>query len=98
MMRWVRRLFWLSVLVGGGYAAYVVSTRRKTLPPDVAPWAPTPAKEPVTDVPPAAGPRWVAPIDGVCPAGYPIKAGANSEIYHVPGGRFYERTAASRGY
>ncbi|MGW6175308.1 sunset domain-containing protein [Arthrobacter sp. NPDC055138] len=27
-----------------------------------------------------------------CPAGYPIKGNANSMIYHVPGGGFYNRT------
>ena len=42
--------------------------------------------------------RWVAPIDGQCPPGYPIKGNANSGIYHVPGGRFYERTVPERCY
>ncbi len=41
---------------------------------------------------------WVEPIDGACPDGYPIKANDNSGIYHVPGGRFYERTAPERCY
>ena len=44
------------------------------------------------------GPRWVEPIDGACPDGYPIKANANSGIFHVPGGRFYERTVPERCY
>jgi hypothetical protein len=42
--------------------------------------------------------RWVKPDDGECPAGYPIKVNADSGIYHVPGGRFYSRTAADRCY
>jgi hypothetical protein len=42
--------------------------------------------------------RWQEPVDGACPAGYPIKANAKSEIYHVPGGRFYERTIPERCY
>jgi hypothetical protein len=42
--------------------------------------------------------RWVEPIDGACPDGYPIKANANSGIFHVPGGRFYERTVPERCY
>lgn len=42
--------------------------------------------------------RWVPPVDGACPDGYPIKANANSGIYHVPGGRFYDRTVPERCY
>ena len=108
MMRWIRRLFWLSVLVGGAYGGYVVSMRRKSTPAELPQWAPSPPKdpepskaaamEPPAGQPETAAPRWVAPVDGVCPAGYLIKAGANSGIYHVPGGRFYERTTASRCY
>jgi hypothetical protein len=42
--------------------------------------------------------RWVPPVDGACPDGYPIKANDNSGIFHVPGGRFYERTVPERCY
>lgn len=42
--------------------------------------------------------KWVAPVDGGCPGGYPIKANDNSGIFHVPGGRFYERTVPERCY
>jgi hypothetical protein len=49
--------------------------------------------------PPAAGDSWVAPLEGgECPPGYPIKAKDKSGIYHVPGGRSYDRTAAERCY
>jgi hypothetical protein len=41
---------------------------------------------------------WVAPVGGVCPVDHPVKANDNSGIYHVPGGRFYERTTAERCY
>ena len=41
---------------------------------------------------------WVAPVDGACPDGYPIKANGNSGIFHVPGGRFYDRTVPERCY
>lgn len=41
---------------------------------------------------------WVAPAEGACPASHPIKANDNSGIYHVPGGRFYDRTGAERCY
>jgi hypothetical protein len=46
----------------------------------------------------ATAPRWVPPVDGACPAGYPVKANDNSGIYHLPGGRFYERTVPERCY
>lgn len=41
---------------------------------------------------------WVEPVGGTCPDGYPIKANANSGIFHVPGGRFYDRTIPERCY
>jgi hypothetical protein len=36
--------------------------------------------------------------DGSCPPGYPLKAKESSGIFHVPGGRFYERTNPDRCY
>ena len=36
--------------------------------------------------------------DGACPDGYPIKAKESSGIFHVPGGRFYDRTTPDRCY
>jgi len=42
---------------------------------------------------------WVEPDDdGSCPLSHPIKANDNSGIFHVPGGRFYDRTKAERCY
>ena len=42
---------------------------------------------------------WIAPEgDGSCPLSHPIKANANSGIYHRPGGHFYGRTRAERCY
>ena len=42
---------------------------------------------------------WAEPLDdGGCPPSHPIKANNNSGIYHLPGGRFYERTVAERCY
>jgi hypothetical protein len=41
---------------------------------------------------------WVAPVDGTCPATHPIKGNADSGIFHVPGGRSYERTTPERCY
>lgn len=49
--------------------------------------------------PGSADRAWVEPLDGKqCPPGYPVKANDNSGIYHVPGGRFYQRTVAERCY
>jgi hypothetical protein len=58
---------------------------------------PTPpdAVEVTTEVASAA---WVPPVDGECPAGYPIKAKHGSSVFHVPGGASYERTRPDRCY
>jgi len=42
---------------------------------------------------------WVNPdADGACPITHPVKANDNSGIFHVPNGRFYDRTNAERCY
>jgi hypothetical protein len=42
---------------------------------------------------------WVEPLEGGgCPTSHPIKANDHSGIFHVPGGRFYDRTVAVRCY
>ncbi len=42
---------------------------------------------------------WTDPLaDGSCPIGYPVKANDNSGIFHLPDGRFYDRTNAERCY
>ena len=41
---------------------------------------------------------WVVAVDGKCPDGYPIKVNPVSGIFHVPGGRSYERTVPQRCY
>jgi len=43
-------------------------------------------------------PAWVEPVDGACPVTHPVKGNANSRIYHVAGGRFYETTVPERCY
>lgn len=64
--------------------------------------APTPVPvatpEPVEPEEPEPTTAWVAPVDGGCPAGYPIKAKASSGIYHRPGGLSYDRTRPDRCY
>ena len=111
MMRLLRRLFWLGLLAGGGYAALRVVRRQQTAPATTPQWPPL-ASEPVAGTAttthakaeakakpaPKQAPRWVAPVNGDCPDGYPVKANDNSGIFHVPGGRFYDRTVAERCY
>lgn len=47
----------------------------------------------------AAEPVWLpANDDGSTPVGHPIKVKESSGIFHVPGGRFYDRTKADRCY
>ena len=42
---------------------------------------------------------WVVPeVGGVAPNGYPVKVKLSSGIFHVPGGRFYDRTNPDRCY
>ncbi len=107
MMRWMRRLFWLGVLAGGGFYAYRAWRQRQAAPDASAAWPPLETKPKATDVArptdaasPIAEPsaNWKAPVNGDCPDGYPVKANDNSGIFHVPGGRFYARTVAERCY
>ncbi len=64
----------------------------------------TPAEEPTeapaaeSDVAASEAQAWVDPTDGSCPVDHPIKANAQSKIFHVPGGSSYERTDADRCY
>ena len=47
----------------------------------------------------ADGPSWIAPgPNGAVPDSHPVKVKVSSGIFHVPGGRFYERTSAERCY
>jgi hypothetical protein len=107
MMRMMRRLVFAVAVVG--VITLVVRRRRDHLPagagapPSSGSWPPiitaddaAPPARSFADVP--ADQSWVPPVDGACPDGYPIKANDNSGIFHVPGGRFYERTIPERCY
>jgi hypothetical protein len=111
-MRRAPRLFLLLALVGLGAAiwqrrAALTAGPSKSPEPSWPPFEPSTSDRPMSEPEPAA-PRvagatanaatWVAPVDGSCPEGYPIKANDNSGIFHVPGGRFYERTIPERCY
>lgn len=128
-----RRLFWLALLGGAGFAVWT-AWQRKNEPaaPGPAEWPPlstsdssrgstsdTPADasfadlgsagaaaadtgsdsgDDDTDTGSAGDGRWVEPTDGACPLSHPVKANDNSGIFHLPGGRFYDRTGAERCY
>jgi hypothetical protein len=64
---------------------------------------PSPERRPNADQFEEPGPAddpagWVAPVDGGCPEGYPVKAKESSRIFHVPGGLSYARTHPDRCY
>ena len=103
MARWIKRLLVLLLIGASGAAAFrQLRNRRTAVPaavkPEWPPFAPTmrPAAKP--HVASAVAQSWVPSVDGACPDGYPIKANDNSGIFHVPGGRFYERTVPERCY
>jgi hypothetical protein len=114
MVRWLRRFIWLGLIGGVCAAAYTVWHRQQAERPSPAwsPVDPAPlrlvgdepnrttfaavASDAAADTLPAS--TWVPPVDGACPSGYPVKGNANSRIYHVPGGRFYDRTVPERCY
>ena len=105
MMRWLRRLVWLGVLGGAAFAASRMLRQRQAQSLAAPEWPPlspepqpAPAEKSKTVAPAAPAARWVPPVDGKCPDGYPLKANDNSGIFHVPGGRFYDRTVAERCY
>ncbi len=70
--------------------------------PSAAPeWPPLPG-QPATPAPqpaPGAVSGWLPALDdGSAPPSHPIKANESSGIFHVPGGRFYDRTKPERCY
>lgn len=116
MITTLRRMFWLALLGGVGYAAWSAWQSRRDDEPPAPEWPPLDptAQTASGDGAPSAGiadvadasasdaagdtATWVEPVDGECPDGYPIKANDNSGIFHVPGGRFYDRTVPERCY
>jgi acetyl esterase/lipase len=113
MTRRVKRLLVL-VLPAAAAAIVIVRRSRQDQSPasaagpqwptfDTAPNGAGSVVQPVVATPQASAAqpvaaRWVAPVDGACPDGYPVKANDDSGIFHVPGGRFYERTVPERCY
>ena len=101
LARRIRRLLFLASATAA-IVRFAMSRRPKSQPsaPQAPEWAPLRAesKAPVSDSAPAPSPGWIAPIDGTCPATHPVKGNANSGIFHVPGGRFYDTTVPERCY
>ena len=63
-------------------------------PPDAAATASAPAAASDT-----TGPVWLpGNDDGSAPPTHPVKVKESSGIFHVPGGRFYDRTKPDRCY
>ena len=97
---WQRRRETVGVAGTPVWPPFDPPTSSPDAPPAAAPAAFTeiPIDNGVADASHAQSTRWVPPVDGQCPDGYPIKANDNSGIFHVPGGRFYDRTVAERCY
>jgi hypothetical protein len=93
----LRRFVLLALLLALGAAAFQrVRGRRSTGPAPAPQWPPFEPRI-VPAVPLADG--WLVPdASGTPPDGYPVKVKISSGIFHVPGGRFYERTSPDRCY
>ncbi len=87
LFRLVRTVFVLGVLVAIGILLWRLLTREDEAP-----------SEPTSEKPPSDEPPKVPAEDGACPATHPIKATDGSEVFHSPGGAFYERTHADACY
>lgn len=106
----LRRIILLVVLAAAGGVVLAWLRDRTPTPVPAAPpqWPPLPDRPDSGDrgdqgdqgdhgVPAAPAWRGAAP-DGSCPTGFPVKVKQSSGIYHVPDGRFYERTHPDRCY
>jgi hypothetical protein len=101
-----RTLLLVMLAVGVGV---VLSWRRgqssSSTPADPPQWPAWPEQPRTAERPPGPSPSaadeqpWVAPnADGSVPASHPVKVKESSGIFHVPGGRFYDRTRPDRCY
>ncbi len=103
MSRWIRRIL---VVAGLGVVVWAVLRRLEGEEPapsaGPAAWPPLQmADAPAATTAEPASPEpvpWVETDDGSCPESHPVKGNVSSGIYHVPGGRFYQRTKAERCY
>ena len=95
----VRRTVILLILAAGAasVAAWWRGTPRNDTPTAPPQWPPLKSVDATADPP---TPTWLAaePDSTDPPEGFPIKVKESSGIYHVPGGRFYDRTKPDRWY
>lgn len=94
--RWTLRLVVLAGLAGAAWCVWRRRGARSATPGPTAPVEPRPERHIERHADPT--PAWAAPLDGGCPDGYPVKVNEASGIFHVPGGRSYERTVPNRCY
>ena len=109
LFRRIRRLVFLASATAA-IVRFAMARRpkRQQSAPQAPEWAPlraAPTKISMSDTPTnstsaetTAEPDWIAPVDGTCPLSHPVKGNANSRIYHLPGGRFYDSTVPERCY
>jgi len=101
MSRWIHRIL---VLAGLGVIVWAILRQLESDEPATstgpAAWPPLRMAESdaATPSPVAPGSGWVEPDGGSCPISHPVKGNLSSGIYHVAGGRFYDRTKAERCY
>src|SRR4051812_41015058 len=99
MARWTRWLLLLGVFVSFLGVLVRRHSAQRTPPSGLDPVdAQWPPFEPAWEPPAATATAWVEPVEGACPTTHPVKTNATSGIFHVPGGRFYERTKPQRCY
>ena len=75
-----------------------VSASKKTAPSKKAATSEAPPPKRISSRRKKPDVRWVEPVGGTCPTGYPVKGSMSSGIFHVAGGLFYDRTRADRCY
>jgi hypothetical protein len=96
MRRQITRLLLVALI--GGTAFSLIRRRRRRVAEPAQP-APESAWPPIRTATFAPDAGWLPPDEaGACPISHPIKAKDSSHIFHVPGGRFYDRTKAERCY
>jgi hypothetical protein len=97
----VRRAVVLLILAAGAasLAAWWRDPSRRSAAGSPPSWPPFETVDTAADPDPGS-PRWFAAAADVTdpPDGFPIKVKESSGIYHVPGGRFYDRTRPDRWY
>ncbi len=99
-----RTLFFVVLAVGVGVLLSWQRGRAATPTPGESPQWPAWSSDPDVAAQPSSDRTvdqlsWVPPnADGAVPRGHPVKAKESSGIFHVPGGRFYDRTNADRCY